>query len=183
MIDLWQNKTLCQVFSDIIRGKVFQLLQYSQSSVTTWDRAVYRSALFQLTFSCTSVPSRRKVKTRRRLFPFAQRWMKCPSSPWVCDIWGVERSITLVFLGWSAKLHRNDQVDSLHLRSTTLRSSDGLQWQKSLYRSHSAGAPNGNFRGNICSEDDLRTRIFGTLVVKFLACLPLLGFSKIYKMV
>ena len=32
---------------------------------------------------------------------------------------------------------------------------------------------------NICSEDDLRTRIFGTFVVKFLACLPLLGFSNI----
>ena len=31
---------------------------------------------------------------------------------------------------------------------------------------------------NICSEDDLWSRIFGTLiVVKFLACLPLLGFS------
>ena len=26
--------------------------------------------------------------------------------------------------------------------------------------------------GNICSEDDLRSRIFGTFVVKFLACLP-----------
>ena len=46
-----------------------------------------------------------------------------------------------------------------------------------------AGAPNGNFRENICSEDDLRTRIFETFVVKFLACLPLLGFSNIYKMV
>ena len=45
------------------------------------------------------------------------------------------------------------------------------------------GAPNGNFRENICSEDDLRTRIFGTFVVKFLACLPLLGFSNIYKTV
>ena len=33
--------------------------------------------------------------------------------------------------------------------------------------------------GNICSEDDLRSRIFGTFVVKFLACLPLLGFSNI----
>ena len=33
------------------------------------------------------------------------------------------------------------------------------------------------FSGNICSEDDLRSRIFGTFVVKFLACLPLLGFS------
>ena len=42
-----------------------------------------------------------------------------------------------------------------------------------------AGAPNDNFRENICSEDDLRSRIFGTFVVKFLASLPLLGFSNI----
>ena len=42
---------------------------------------------------------------------------------------------------------------------------------------HVAGAPNDNFRENICSEDDLRSRIFGTFVVKFLACIPLLGFS------
>ena len=41
-----------------------------------------------------------------------------------------------------------------------------------------SGAPNVNFR-NICSEDDLRSRIFGTFVVKLLACLPLLGFSNI----
>ena len=40
-----------------------------------------------------------------------------------------------------------------------------------------SGAPNDNFRRNICSEDDLRSRIFGTFVVKFLASLPLLGFS------
>ena len=32
---------------------------------------------------------------------------------------------------------------------------------------------------NICSEDDLRSRIFETFVVKFLACLPLLGFSNV----
>ena len=42
-----------------------------------------------------------------------------------------------------------------------------------------SGAPNDNFRKNICSEDDLRSRIFGTFVVKFLACLLLLGFSNI----
>ena len=42
-----------------------------------------------------------------------------------------------------------------------------------------AGAPNNNFRENICLEDDLRSKIFGTFVVKFLACLPLLGFSNI----
>ena len=36
-----------------------------------------------------------------------------------------------------------------------------------------------HFSENICSEDDLRSRIFGTCVVKFLACLSLLGFSNI----
>ena len=41
------------------------------------------------------------------------------------------------------------------------------------------GAPNDNFRKNICSEDDLRSRIFETFVVKFLACPSLLGFSNI----
>ena len=35
------------------------------------------------------------------------------------------------------------------------------------------------FFENICSEDDLRTRIFETFVVKFPACLPLQGFSNI----
>ena len=43
--------------------------------------------------------------------------------------------------------------------------------------SNKAEAPNDNFGKNICSEDDFRSRIFGTFVVKFLACLPLLGFS------
>ena len=35
------------------------------------------------------------------------------------------------------------------------------------------------FSENTCSVDDLRFRIFGTFVAKFLACLPLLGFSDI----
>ena len=35
------------------------------------------------------------------------------------------------------------------------------------------------FSENICSEDDLRSRIFGTFFPKFLACLPLLEFSNI----
>ena len=41
------------------------------------------------------------------------------------------------------------------------------------------GAPNDNFRKIICSEDDLRSRIFGSFFVRFVACLPLLGFSNI----
>ena len=35
------------------------------------------------------------------------------------------------------------------------------------------------FLENICSEDDLRSRIFGIFVVKLLACLPLLKFSNV----
>ena len=35
------------------------------------------------------------------------------------------------------------------------------------------------FLENICSEDDLRSRIFGTFIVKFLASMPHLGFSYI----
>ena len=49
--------------------------------------------------------------------------------------------------------------------------------EKILLLVKNTGAPNDNFRENICSEDDLRSRIFGTFVVKFLACIPLLGFS------
>ena len=43
---------------------------------------------------------------------------------------------------------------------------------------HSKGTQR-QFSENICSEDDLRSTIFGTFVVKFLACLLLLGFSNI----
>ena len=38
------------------------------------------------------------------------------------------------------------------------------------------GAPNDNFRKISVRKTILRSRIFGTFVVKFLACLPLLGF-------
>ena len=43
----------------------------------------------------------------------------------------------------------------------------------------SGAVPERQFSENMCSKDDLRSRIFGTFVVKFLACLPLLGFSNI----
>ena len=34
------------------------------------------------------------------------------------------------------------------------------------WHSDYSGAPNVNFRKNTCSEDDLRSRIFGTFVIK-----------------
>ena len=49
--------------------------------------------------------------------------------------------------------------------------------------SYESGAPNDNFRKIICSEDDLRSRIFGSFSDKFLACLPFLGFSNFKKIV
>ena len=44
-----------------------------------------------------------------------------------------------------------------------------------LYKPYSRDTQR-QFSENICSEYDLKSRIFGTFVVKFLACLPLLGF-------
>ena len=61
------------------------------------------------------------------------------------------------------------KVSGMVIKATTIR----------LGISLSSGAPNVNLRENICSEDDLRSRIFGTFAVKFLACLPLVGFSNI----
>ena len=40
-----------------------------------------------------------------------------------------------------------------------------------VINNRNSGAPNDNFRKNICSEDDLRSRIFGTFVAK-ISCLP-----------
>ena len=79
------------------------------------------------------------------------------------------------------KIHDNNccVLKSKHATSA-IAYSRHLQCKK---REQNSGAPNGNFRENICSEDDLRSRIFGAFVVKFLACLPFLGFSNIYKMV
>ena len=58
--------------------------------------------------------------------------------------------------------------DSLYNLAEELR-----LWHRFMrLRAFSSGAPNGNFRENICSEDDLRSRIFGTLVLLNKSCLP-----------
>ena len=49
---------------------------------------------------------------------------------------------------------------------------------RAIHKSYIRGTQR-QFSENTFSEDDLRSSIFGTLVVKFLACLPLLGFSNI----
>ena len=62
----------------------------------------------------------------------------------------------------------NSFKNKVHYYITQMRFYRGTQRQFSEY---------------ICSEDDLRSRIFGTFVVKFLACLLLQRFSNIWKMV
>ena len=54
-------------------------------------------------------------------------------------------------------------------------------WEQTVILTLSAESAETSVRGTrrqflekICSEDDLRSKIFGTVVVKFLACLPLL---------
>ena len=55
-----------------------------------------------------------------------------------------------------------------------------LNFQRSLVGSLSMfRGTQRQFSENICSDDDLRSRIFGTFVLKFLACLSVLGFSNI----
>ena len=57
---------------------------------------------------------------------------------------------------------------------------DQMVWfeeTNSFHTKRTFGGTQRQFSENICSEDDLRSRIFRTFVVKFLPCLPLLGFS------
>ena len=54
-----------------------------------------------------------------------------------------------------------------------------LVWKRYIDDIFSLRGTQRQFLENICSVDDLTSRIFGTFVVKFLACLPLLGFSNI----
>ena len=63
--------------------------------------------------------------------------------------------------------------------TATLFCQETLDIGQSSFRTHYFRGTQRQFSENICWEDDLRSRIFGTFVVKFLACLPLLGFSNI----
>ena len=67
-------------------------------------------------------------------------------------------------------LSMQDLIIKLFLKRSVLH----LGTMKRLFR-----GTHRQFSENICSEDDLRSRIFGTVVAKFLVCLPLLGFSNI----
>ena len=66
-----------------------------------------------------------------------------------------------------------DQIKNSTCRKTLLLYGNDV----SCARSPLARGTQRQFLENICSENDLRSRIFGTFVVKFLACPPLLGFS------
>ena len=79
---------------------------------------------------------------------------------------------------WS--LEQDDKTKSITIQS--LPTKIDLQKDCIENRRRNRGTQR-QFSENICSEDDSRSRILGTFVVKFLACLPLLGFSNIWKMV
>ena len=62
---------------------------------------------------------------------------------------------------------KTDNLEKLAKTSTILI----IIWKKKSCTAsddhNQSGAPNEQFLENICSEDDLRSRIFGTFVVKF----------------
>ena len=88
---------------------------------------------------------------------------------------------------WSQLISASDITEVILLVISALRVKRLMKLSNQMMRQtetgrayqQPSGAPNDNFRDNISSEDDLRSRIFGKFVVKFLACLPLLGFSNI----
>ena len=82
----------------------------------------------------------------------------------------------IVFLFQSTQC--SEIIFGVHIRNENERATregETMDWLQALY----FRGTQGQFSENICSEDDLRARIFGTFVVKFLACLLLLGFSNI----
>ena len=76
---------------------------------------------------------------------------------------------------WKATIaHINSTLKQFTRQLNKIIQSGGSDWI-----SNCTWAPNVSFWENICLEDDLRSRIFGTFSVKFLAYMPLLGFSNI----
>ena len=76
---------------------------------------------------------------------------------------------------YSAEEYVSEKVDDWVGQVVKLAEFAAIQPQ-AYYAANTMGTQR-QFSENICSEDDLRSRIFGTFFVKFLACLPLLGFS------
>ena len=83
------------------------------------------------------------------------------------------------FIRQEAFISERDRPISHHLKRDTV-CIYGIYAKFCVPIKHSRGTQR-QFSENICSEDDLRSRIFGTFVVKFFACLPLLGFSNTLK--
>ena len=91
------------------------------------------------------------------------------------EFWQTTTSVIDLVHSPSIIPHKVMRILGGRLREPRLRAS--LREHPFLLAKRPSGAPNDNFRKNICSEGDLRSRIFETFVVKFLVCLPLLGFS------
>ena len=173
-------------FSTLEKRKsvAFQEIKTNSVSLQTWQMP---TLIFPAWATCNLIGSWKRYEIRHHLDR-----NDCPELPFKLEslangyyykhFWWMNFSTIWYQIRWIWPGTRKRV--SIHSPSDTHRSVNCLKskhFQGSSVRW--TGAPNGNFRENICSEDYLRTRIFGTFVVKFFACLPLLGFSNIYKMV
>ena len=88
----------------------------------------------------------------------------------------VTRLHFLVAISSNLFLRNNSPADGSSLDPEAFAS--GLLLKKK-YHCPSFSGTQRQFSENVCSEDELRSRTFGTFVVKFLACLPLLIFERL----
>ena len=97
----------------------------------------------------------------------------------------------IIFLNWllktkyfplfiSTREREKKGTSFSHIFHVTLHVTDPDNRGPSIFPNKFRGTQR-KFSENICSEDDLRSRIYGAFVVKSFACLPLLGFSNILK--
>ena len=96
-------------------------------------------------------------------------WHTCS----VCKIKSIIIIVIIIMIITTTTTNNNNNK-LICMALSPLISNGGFQVTSKFYRGTQR-----QFSKNICSEDDWGSRIFRAFVVKFLACLPLLGFLNI----
>ena len=109
-----------------------------------------------------------------------QKEGKCPVHRQHCNIFHWPHSRVVTFKHFNVRFFVSLNIflcNSGILIKTYVSDHQSLQWNLCVLTS--LRGAQGQFSENICSEDDVRSRIYGTFVVKYLCCLHLLGFWNI----
>ena len=189
MLQSWDKLLLTSTLTELhrVEGDFVQcqttMRAFASRIELDWNRIVHQNALWILVFSKT-LPWNKQIATPdASQLTSQERWQVADLKHLkTSDIFSLPRINTKDFpyikgkINWSTGINYSsvnlDGPKSFFVASRLIEEVN--QFFKNT--GDTAGAPNDNFRENICSEDDLRSKIFGIFFVKFLACLPLLGF-------